>query len=61
MRNRCQLVPNWTPVGWEEVLRLKEIFTPWSPQEALFLDAINQPEENFGRIKDWINSKSQDY
>ena len=61
MQNRCQLVPNWTPVGWEEVLRLKEIFTPWNPQEVLFLDVINQPEKNFGRLTDWINSKLETY
>ena len=28
MQKRSQLVPDWTPVGWEEVLRLKNIFTP---------------------------------
>ena len=55
MLNRSRLVPDWTPVGWEEVLRLKNIFTPWDPQEALFLDSINNPEENFGTLKTWIN------
>lgn len=41
MNNRTQYVPDWTPKGWDEVLRLRDDFVAWSPQEALCLNAIH--------------------
>jgi predicted kinase len=53
---RRQVVPNWTPVGWAEVERLREIYQPWEPETTLFLDALNPVEENLavalGRIQE---------
>jgi predicted kinase len=36
---REQFVPNWTPVGWDEVLRVRADFQPWRQGSALELDA----------------------
>lgn len=47
---RQQLVPHWTPVGWDDVERLRPSFQPWDPQEALFVDSLNEVEENLVRV-----------
>ena len=54
MTGREQLVPDWSPVGWEEVVRLRGDFQAWQPKEALFLDAVRPVEENFVQAKTWI-------
>jgi len=51
---RRQFVPNWTPVGWEEVERLREIYEPWEPETTLFVDALNPVEENLALALGWI-------
>jgi predicted kinase len=50
MGERRQYVPGWTPLGWEEVERLRPIYQPWAPGEALFLDACEAPERNLARL-----------
>jgi predicted kinase len=54
MQSRQQYVPDWTPVGWEEVERLEATFQPWATGSALFLDAADDPESNFQAIVQWI-------
>lgn len=56
MQERTQYVPDWTPVGWDEVLRLRADFEPWKPGEALFLDAIHPVEHNFGQAAHWVET-----
>lgn len=54
--DRAQYVPDWSPVGWEEVERIRPTFEPWSPDEALFVDAVNDIEGNFARVAGWIQT-----
>jgi predicted kinase len=51
---RRQAVPYWTPVGWAEVERLREIYEPWEPETTLFLDALDPVEENLALALGWI-------
>ena len=54
MHQRVQYVPDWTPVGWEEVLRLREMFEAWQPEQALFLDAVKPIDYNYAQAVSWI-------
>lgn len=56
MQARVQYVPNWTPVGWEEVERLEPTYEPWAPSYALFLDAANEMEQNYRTLAHLIDS-----
>jgi predicted kinase len=47
---RVQYVPGWTPVGWEEVERLRGFYEPWDPAAALFVDALDPPAANLARV-----------
>jgi predicted kinase len=53
MTGRRPLVPDWTPVAWAEVERLRAIFEPWKPEEALFLDSVRAPEINLALALAW--------
>jgi len=50
MDGRVQYVPGWTPVGWEEVERLRALFQPWQPGEAIFADSINPLVANLATV-----------
>jgi predicted kinase len=52
---RRALVPDWTPVGWAEVRRLQDIFEPWDPEEALFLDAARSLKTNLALTLAWFH------
>jgi hypothetical protein len=39
LTNREQCVPHWTPVGGEELEKMRAYFGPWLPDSALRLDA----------------------
>jgi predicted kinase len=54
MQVRQPLVPHWTPVGWDDVERLRASFQPWDPQEALFIDSLNDLEENLALVLKWV-------
>jgi hypothetical protein len=54
MQVRQPLVPHWTPVGWDDVVRLRATFQPWDPQEALFIDSLNDLEENLALVLKWV-------
>ena len=54
MKGREQYVPNWTPVGWEAVERLRAMYAPWDPETALFVDSLSDLEDNFVLVIDWI-------
>jgi predicted kinase len=58
---RRQVVPNWTPVGWAEVERLREIYEPWEPATTLFLDASNPLQENLALALGWIHKVGGNY
>ena len=56
MQGRKQYHNYWTPVGWEEVERLKAIYEPWPTSiPVLQIDAINNPDQNFRDVLTWLN------
>jgi len=56
MQGRTQYHDYWTPVGWEEVERLKAIYEPWPTSiPILQIDAINSPDQNFREVFTWLN------
>lgn len=54
MSSRVQYVPGWTPVGWEEVERLRADFLPWSADEALIVDSVQPIEANLARVLEYL-------
>ena len=54
MEKREQNVPDWTPVGWEEVKRIQSDFLPWDKSATLFLDAVDPFKENLTKAIMWI-------
>ena len=54
MTNRMLYVPNWTPVGWEDVTRLRTYFEPWDATTTLFVDSLQSAEHNLEPVLDWI-------
>ena len=59
MQGRTQYHDYWTPVGWEEVERLKAIYEPWpTSTPVLQIDAIINPDHNFRGILTWLDGDS---
>jgi predicted kinase len=56
LKARDQYVPHWTPVGWEEVERVRSYFEPWPPGVALQLDAAQPFDANLERALEWIRA-----
>jgi hypothetical protein len=59
LEKREQFVPHWSPVGWEEVLRVRAYFEPWNEIPALHIDAVEDFERNLARVLDWILSSGE--
>lgn len=55
IRNRTSFIPGWDPVGWSEVERLRQMFVPWGPNEALMVDAVNSLDANLEAVLNYIN------
>jgi len=53
--DREHYFPNWTPVGWKEVLKIRAYFEPWDRELALHLDAANDLNSNMSRALEWID------
>jgi hypothetical protein len=49
-------VPGWTPVGWDEVARLRAFYEPWDPATALFVDALNTSAANLARVLAYLQA-----
>lgn len=58
MTQRVQYVPGWKPVGWNDVLRMREYYQPWD-DNALFVDSLKSPEENFPLVLKHIEQAAQ--
>lgn len=58
MGDRVHYVPGWKPVGWEDVTRMRAYYQPWN-DNALFLDSVRSPEENFPVALDYIQNATQ--
>jgi predicted kinase len=54
LEKRKQYVPHWSPVGWDEVLKIRAYFEPWEDNSALHLDATDDFSLNLSRALDWI-------
>lgn len=57
MTSRVQYVPGWKPVGWDDVLRMREYYQPWN-DNALFVDSLKSPEENYPLVLEYIKNAS---
>ncbi|HLV37489.1 MAG TPA: ATP-binding protein [Spirillospora sp.] len=55
MKERVQYVPGWKPVGWDDVLRMRQYYQPWN-ENAVVIDSLYPPEENFNIVLDAIQS-----
>jgi predicted kinase len=54
MEKREQYVPEWSPVGWDEVLKIRAYFEPWDDKPALHLDAADDFGLNLSQALNWI-------
>jgi predicted kinase len=57
-RRQHAYVPHWSPVGWEEVERMRDLFVPWPPGEALMVDSMNGIDNNLHRALAWLNDST---
>ncbi len=48
--------PNETPAKWEGILAERNRFQVWSPESALFVDAVQSVEENLGRVLAYLDN-----
>jgi predicted kinase len=55
MNQRVQYVPGWRPVGWADVLRMREYYQPWN-DNALLVDSLDPPETNLPMVLDYIQN-----
>jgi predicted kinase len=44
----------WKPVDWERLQEIASFYEAWSEDKALFLDAVDSFESNFGRVLGYI-------
>lgn len=56
LKTREQNIPDWTPVGWDEVQRLQPEYLPWEKSTTLFLDAVDPFNENLVKAIDWAGA-----
>ena len=59
MSTRRHYVPDWTPVDWGEVERLRTFFQPWDAQTTLLIDTVNDLSENFRLILRWLRAGTE--
>ena len=55
MTSRVQYVPGWRPVGWDDVLRMRQYYQPWHDNAAM-IDTRYSPNENFPRVLEAIQN-----
>lgn len=55
MEGRVQYVPGWKPVGWDDVLRMRQYYQPWG-DNAITIDSLHGAETNFARVLDGIHN-----
>ena len=54
LHERHRYVPNWTPVNWTEVERLRPTFQLWEDAQVLRVDAVDNLENNLSTALAWI-------
>lgn len=55
MEGRVQYVPGWKPVGWEDVLRMRQYYQPWD-DNAVLIDSLRGSEDNFAGVLEAIQN-----
>lgn len=55
LETRKSLVP-WTPVSWDDIQRLRTIYIPWEPSQALFLDAVHAFDTNLTHAQSYLDN-----
>lgn len=61
MEDRVQYVPGWRPVGWEDVLRMRQYYQPWD-DNAVVIDSCHPPQKNIAVVLEAIqNATHRDY
>jgi predicted kinase len=58
LKVRDQYVPDWTPVGWEEVEKIGPYYEPWPEESALKLDAAQDLDRNVFQALEWIRDQT---
>lgn len=58
MQDRAQYVPGWQPVGWADVLRMRQYYQPWG-DNATILDSVNPTAANFQKAIQAIEQATQ--
>lgn len=53
INNRPPVVEGWTPADWNEVQRVRSIYTEWTHLH-LQIDAVDPLEQNFHKVCDYI-------
>ncbi|MBZ0293217.1 MAG: ATP-binding protein [Anaerolineae bacterium] len=53
MQDRVHYIPGWKPVGWNDVLRMREYYQPWG-ENAFHVDSLIPPRENIGQVLEVI-------
>ena len=57
LKNRKRNIPNWYELNWKDVLKIKEVYKPWS-EERLVLDTIENLQSNVGKAKEYVLHKN---
>ena len=61
MTDRVHYIPGWKPVGWEDVLRMRQYYQPWG-DNALMVDSLNPPRTNIQLVLNAIqNARRRPY
>ncbi len=53
LEQRPEMVRGWTPVGWDEALRVESYYQPWTLPHLL-LDAIHPFDHNFKTLLNYV-------
>lgn len=49
MQDRVHYIPGWKPVGWNDVLRMREYYQPWD-ENAHHVDSLLPPHKNIDSV-----------
>ncbi len=58
MTDRVHYVPGWKPVGWNDVLRMREYYQPWN-DNALVMDSMHSPDDNYPLLVEHIEKATR--
>ncbi len=56
LKERAEKYPDAPVATWSQVKNQRKLFQPWKRGQALFIDSLHNPDDNFTRIMDFIIS-----